>query len=111
MNFGVDPKYPFANFVNAMLRYVQSPFMSPQAFANQAKVAYAGDPLRGQRVPGSTLEWNRATQVQQLIVQWYVEGGNVTPDDLDTILAINAGPDAPWNYSYARWADLGWLKL
>ena len=111
MSFGVDPNYPFARFVNEMLKYTQSPFMSVMAFANQAKVAYDGDPLKGGKVPHSSLDWNKATQVQQFISQWYTEGGYTTPDDFDKILAINAGPEVPWNYSYEKWADLGWIKL
>lgn len=105
--FQVDPKQPFAPYVNAMIGYAQ--YMPAAALANQAGVSYAGDPLAGQTVAGRA--WNAMTQVQQLICQYYQASGQVMPDDIGAILDANAGPDMPWNYSYAKWAQLGVLKL
>lgn len=108
--FTVDPTHPFAQFVNTMIGYAASPFMSPAAFANQAKQSFEGDPLAGQKVPGSSLAWNDATQVQQFISTWYTASGNKTPDNFDAILNANAGPQAPWNFSYEKWKELGIIK-
>lgn len=109
--FRVEEHYPFAAFVNAMIGYAQSPFMSLAAFASQARVGYDGDPLAGTVIRGASLKWNEATQVQQFINVWYGASGNNPPDDYDAVLTANAGPELPWNYSYAKWAELGILKL
>lgn len=105
--FQVDPKQPFAAFVNAMIGYAQ--YMPASALANQAAVAYSGDPLAGKNVAGRA--WNDMTQVQQYICVFYDASGQAMPDNIGAVLDANAGPDLPWNYSYAKWAALGVLKL
>lgn len=109
--YKVDPQYPFAAFVNQMIAYAMSPMMTPAALANQAQIAYAGDPLAGKKVPGSTINWNDATQVQQLVSTWYQASNTPPPADYDAVLAANVGPNQPWNYSYEQWADIGIIKL
>ena len=97
----IDSTYPFSGFVNRMIPYLQATPLP--ALANQAQQAAAGDPLWGTTIPKTKILWQDATQIQQFIAVWYGEAGQVVPDDMQKILDINAGPDAPWNWSYTQW--------
>jgi len=72
---------------------------------------YSGDPNRGQKIPGTELGYDEATQVQRLIYMAYQLAGAI-PEDLATILSTNPGPGGEgewWNWSYAKWGLVpGW---
>ncbi|TAK97792.1 MAG: hypothetical protein EPO08_20730 [Rhodospirillaceae bacterium] len=105
--YKVDPAQEFAAFVNAMI--APNAYMRPAAILRQVIVAFPGDPLAGKTIPGSGLMHNAATTVQQLIEQWYESSGKERPAGYGKMLALNAGPHEPWNYSYDDWAALGVL--
>ncbi len=108
--FFVPSNEPFASFVNRMVGYANSSFMSMSALSNQAREAYDGDPLAGTKIRDTNINWDDATEVQKLIQVWFEASGTAT-QNLEQILKQYPGPKAPWNFSYADWAALGLLKL
>lgn len=108
--FRVDNSLPFAAFVNMEIFWGQ--YMGYDALKRQAQLAYEGDPLAAN---GGTsfgeINWRDTTEVQSSIIVYYGASGQGLPPDLHAILAANAGPDLPWNWSYAKWAAQGALKL
>lgn len=92
---------PWSAFVSASVALCQR--MPFAALVRQAMLSFPGDPLVGQNLPHSTLPYVKATQVQQFISLYYQENGMIPPDNFDEVLAANAGPVVPWNYSYFQW--------
>ncbi len=108
MSFQLDPKLPFASFVNPKIGFTQKQSIAYQY--NQIVQSYPGDPLAGQLTGTTTIPWNQTTETQGLIFEYYVERANSAapesipyPDDLQQILETNAGPTELWNYSYEQW--------
>jgi hypothetical protein len=103
-----DPSQPWAKSVNAAVRFGLR--MPKAALLQQAIMAYPGDPLVGTVLPGTTTKWEDSTQVQQAISMYYQESGTQTPEDIQAVITANAGPFAPWNYSYTQWGLPGILS-
>jgi hypothetical protein len=107
MSFQLDPKLPFAAFVNPKIAFTQSKGIDYQY--GQMLQSYAGDPAAGQMTGNTTIPWNKTTEVQGLTFEFYAVQGiessplaPTLPDDLQQILEANPGPDEFWNYSYEK---------
>ena len=98
-NNPVDPKYPFADKVNAEYPHYET----FQAAFNDDRTAYPGDPQVGTTIKNTTIKWEDATSVQKLATEWYGESGMVIPDDMQAIMDANVGPNEFHNFSYAQW--------
>jgi hypothetical protein len=94
----IPATYPFAQFVNGTIAIARR--MPLGALVRQAQLAYPGDPLVGTLIAGTTIKWEAATQVQQLIAQWFEEGGQLPDANMQQLLDTYRGPFLPWNYSY-----------
>jgi hypothetical protein len=105
--FQLDPKLPFAAFVNPKIAFTQSQGIPYQY--NQIVASFPGDPLVGQKIPTTELEWNKTTETQGLIFEYYQALANSNPSaqpwpaDFEKTLNDNAGPAELWNYSYEQW--------
>ena len=100
-----------STFMQQMAQYNQSPFMSPEALANQAYVAAQGDPMSGQRINGTNMTWDQMTEQQKNAYNYAFNlGGAGIPkgQSVDQYLQANQGPNLPWNQSYASWNNNGW---
>lgn len=105
--FQFDKSLPFASFVNSIIASVQRlPLRSTYSGILQS---YPSDQLAGQMTPGTSIPYNKTTECQSLILEWYekqtMAGATqgALPDDLQEVLEKNAGPAAVWNYSYEQW--------
>lgn len=109
--FQLDPSLPFAAFVNPKIADTQRLTASGGiAYPyNQLIDAYPGDPLVGSTIPNSSITWNKSTETQGLIFEYYQVNGEANPSgpafpaDMDAILKANVGPDEQWNGSYTDW--------
>lgn len=106
--FQLNTSLPFAAFVNPKIGSTQREQISFQYL--QQVQAFAGDPAVGGMAGTSTIPWNKTTEVQGLIVEFYATQGERNPqqntgypEDFQAILEANAGPDALWNFSYEQW--------
>jgi hypothetical protein len=102
-----DPSQPWARDVNAAVKFDQR--MPAAALLNQAIVGYPGDPDVGTQLPGTTINYVDATQIQIAISFYYSESGTVPPSDMQALLVANAGPFVEWNYSYTQFGLPGIL--
>lgn len=107
--FQLPTTLPFASFVNDKIAFSQREGIVFQY--NQALQSFAGDPSVGQLAGNTQIPWNKTSEVQGLIVEYYaVQGEEQNPQnppypaDLQQILEANAGPtDEKWNFSYEQW--------
>ena len=99
---------PFAAFVNPIIASSQRQSLA----ANYGGVlaSYPSDQLAGTITPGTNIPYNKTTECQSLILEWYekqtMAGAQqgALPDNMQQILEENAGPvDEVWNYSYEQW--------
>lgn len=111
--YQLDPSLPTASKVNPEIANEQARdnFVGPASAAlysiTQAASAYPGDPNAGGVDAASGLSWNEMTQTQKLqYIYWGtgmpVFGSQPLTTQLANQLKANAGPVAPWNYSYQQ---------
>ena len=103
MIFQLDPSAgPFVSKVNGEIAFSQR--LNFAELYRQDIVAFPGDPLAstGKMIPGTSLYYADATTVQYLIGFYYEESGMIVPDNMQSILDTNKGPDEPWNYPYCN---------
>ncbi len=99
---------PFATFVNGIIALDCNPFMSNAAQAQQAAMAFAGDPLVGQVLPNTGTAGNPAiayvdaTTTQKLISVYFSASGLDASAVGDGIFAKYVGEDKIYNWSYTR---------
>ena len=98
------PWSPQAVFLAQSLMYLK--YTSLPALYNQAKLAYEGDPLVGQKLPGTDLDWVKATEQQKFLFVTYSCSGTKLDADYKALVEGNPGPRggaAQWNNSYDDW--------
>jgi hypothetical protein len=70
---------------------MQSPFMTKAAILNQDSIA-AQDPMAGQPVPNTNLNWNDLTQDQQMAYMYAANYGLPQGQSMQAYLEANLGP-------------------
>ncbi len=94
--FTIDSSLPNAAKINAFLEADQKATFA-SIYRGQIE-ALGGSELSGQILPGTTLKYEDTTEVQSYIYQGYSEAGEVIPENIQSILDSNRGPDKFWNW-------------
>jgi hypothetical protein len=71
---------------------MESPMMTQAAILNQDLVSQAGDPMAGQPVPGTNLNWDDLTQDQRLAYTYAANIGLPQGQSMQQYLESNFGP-------------------